>query len=82
MSPFYFVLVEDIFKSYILEKKLMSDLNNPTSQAVKDPAHGQAVRDDDRNHVFHSWSAQGYIVPVSIADGLVEYNKEVAPKNV
>lgn len=47
----------------------MSDLNNPTSQQVKDTMRGQAVRDDDRNHVFHSWSAQGHINPMPIAGG-------------
>ncbi|MBB3664498.1 taurine--2-oxoglutarate transaminase [Prauserella sediminis] len=28
---------------------------------------GQRVRDDDRRHVFHSWSAQGHIDPIPVA---------------
>ncbi len=33
-----------------------------------DPARGQAVYADDRKHVFHSWSAQGLIDPLPVAE--------------
>ncbi|MDQ1605086.1 MAG: taurine---2-oxoglutarate transaminase [Actinomycetota bacterium] len=35
--------------------------------ASPDPAAGQRVRDLDRAHVFHSWSAQALISPMAIA---------------
>lgn len=47
----------------------MTDLNNSASQTAKDPQRGQTVRENDRNHVFHSWSAQGHINPMPIAGG-------------
>ncbi|MEH8045251.1 aspartate aminotransferase family protein [Gallibacterium anatis] len=45
----------------------MSDLHNPASQAAIDPARGEQVYQDDRDYVFHSWSAQAKISPVPIA---------------
>ncbi|MDG6894169.1 aspartate aminotransferase family protein [Volucribacter amazonae] len=45
----------------------MTDLHNPAAQAAKDPVRGKQVLQDDRNHVFHSWSAQDKISPVPIA---------------
>lgn len=47
----------------------MSDLNNPASQADKNSELNQRVRQEDRDHVFHSWSAQGHINPLPIAGG-------------
>src|SRR5947208_4135881 len=35
--------------------------------ATPDPAEGQRVYDLDRAHVFHSWSAQALISPMTIA---------------
>lgn len=39
----------------------------PAAAPVPDPAAGRAVKDADRAHVFHSWSAQGLIDPPAIA---------------
>jgi len=40
-----------------------------TTDPSTDPAAGQHVRDLDRAHVFHSWSAQGLIDPVPVQGG-------------
>ncbi|MEI7778353.1 MAG: aspartate aminotransferase family protein [Actinomycetes bacterium] len=45
----------------------MTDLPTP------DPAEGQRVYDLDRAHVFHSWSAQAALKPMTIAGGLGSY---------
>jgi taurine--2-oxoglutarate transaminase len=37
--------------------------------AFGDTAEESTVRTDDRNHVFHSWSAQGLIDPLPVATG-------------
>lgn len=39
------------------------------SAPTPDPALGARVARDDREHVFHSWSAQGAISPLPIAGG-------------
>lgn len=36
---------------------------------LSEPATGRRVRQDDRAHVFHSWSAQGLIDPLPVAGG-------------
>ncbi len=42
----------------------------PVRGPVTDPAIDAAIRADDRNHVFHSWSAQGLIDPLPVAGGV------------
>jgi taurine---2-oxoglutarate transaminase len=37
------------------------------SAVTPDPAAGQRVRDLDRAHVFHSWSAQAAFSPMAVA---------------
>ncbi|MEU7316766.1 aspartate aminotransferase family protein [Streptomyces sp. NPDC007083] len=39
----------------------------PSASTAPDPAAGRAVREADRAHVFHSWSAQGLIDPPAVA---------------
>jgi taurine--2-oxoglutarate transaminase len=43
-------------------------------------ASEEQVRRDDRAHVFHSWSAQGLIDPLPIADALGSYFTDYAGK--
>jgi taurine---2-oxoglutarate transaminase len=38
--------------------------------SAPDPEEGRRVRELDRAHVFHSWSAQAHISPMAIAGGL------------
>ena len=44
------------------------DLNGE-AQSFGDTAAQREVRENDRNYVFHSWSAQGQINPLPIAKG-------------
>ncbi|MGN6412944.1 aspartate aminotransferase family protein [Flexivirga sp.] len=44
-----------------------------TQMTDLDPAAAQRVKDDDRNHVFHSWSAQAHIDVLPIAGGSGSY---------
>lgn len=50
----------------------MSGLNG-LEGFVADPEQGQAVYDMDRAHVFHSWSAQALIKPMTIAKAQGSY---------
>ena len=45
-----------------------TDLNG-AEQSFGDNAAQREVRENDRNYVFHSWSAQGKIDPLPIAKG-------------
>ena len=58
----------------------MSDTHNAASRTgftdrrgdhhlFGDQSAAQTVRDDDRQHVFHSWSAQAHITPLPVAAG-------------
>ena len=44
------------------------DLNGE-AQSFGDTAAQREVRENDRQYVFHSWSAQGQINPLPIAKG-------------
>lgn len=46
---------------------VMSNVYQDLVKQDIDPARGQQVFEEDRNYVFHSWSAQGKINPVPIA---------------
>ncbi|MDF5753264.1 aspartate aminotransferase family protein [Spongiactinospora sp. TRM90649] len=37
--------------------------------STQQPSTARSVRDDDRDHVFHSWSAQRHIDPLPVAGG-------------
>ena len=43
------------------------------TQPPANPARGKEVYDLDRSHVFHSWSAQGAISPMTLAGGEGSY---------
>lgn len=43
------------------------------TEPLIDPAEGQRVRDLDRTHVFHSWSAQAALNPMVFAGGSGSY---------
>jgi taurine---2-oxoglutarate transaminase len=43
------------------------------NEFVANPEEGKRVFDLDRAHVFHSWSAQGAIKPLPIADAQGSY---------
>ena len=46
------------------------------------PEEGQRVYDLDRAHVFHSWSAQGAIKPLPIAQAQGSYFGITTEKNI
>lgn len=43
------------------------------TESTANPSRGKEVYDLDRAHVFHSWSAQGAIKPMTVAGGLGSY---------
>ena len=48
-------------------------LDGGMTQPPANPARGKEVYDLDRSHVFHSWSAQGAISPMTLAGGEGSY---------
>ena len=51
----------------------MTDMLIETRHPLPDPAAGAQVRADDRAHVFHSWSAQAQINPMTITAAAGSY---------
>ena len=58
----------------------MTDTLPAATSATVSAVSEEQVRRDDRAHVFHSWSAQGLIDPLPIADALGSYFTDYAGK--